>query len=221
MVQEQIQEALVDLAAEEAQQDGGGLKVLKDVTSELEGMIPAGEGRMQLMSSAGKISVWNRHSGRQSDILTDQLRFQLRKRFPSRHPLAGQRVYSLKPVDVPIGQELKCWLHPESDMRPWLDEIGLAGKSCLTATIPTDYAVRIHMRRKHPTAYDLIMDEKGKKERKEERELRQRQLDALERMAGKAKRDSHDCAVEGCNRFFDSAQGLNLHMTKEHKDAIN
>lgn len=217
MVQEQIQEALVDLAAEEAQQEGGGLKELRDVTSELEGMIPRGEGQMKLMSSAGKLSVWNRHSGRQSDILTDQLRFQLRKRFPRNHPMAGQRVYSLKPVDVATAPKLKCWLHPDHEKRAWLDSIGLAGKSCLAASIPTDYAIRVHMRRRHPAAYDLILDEERKEERRKDNDLRQQQLEALQKIAGGPKRESHDCSM--CDRFFDSAQGLNLHMAKEHRSA--
>jgi len=218
VVQEQIQEALVDLAAEEAQGEGGGLKVLKDVTSELEGMVPKGEGQMNLISSAGTLDVWNRHSGRHSHILTDQLRFQLRKRFPRNHPMAGQRVYSLKPVDVAVAPKLKCWLHPDHPKREWLNKIGLVGKTCLAASIPTEYAIRVHMRRRHPTAYDLILDEERKEEKRKDNELRQKELEALQKIAG-PKRETYECPH--CDRFFDTPQGLKLHITKEHKDAIN
>jgi len=220
-VQDQIQEALVDVAAEEAQQEGGTLKVLRDVTSELEGLIPKGEGTMKLMSSAGKLSVWNRHSGRQSNILTDQLRFQLRKRFPANHPMAGQRVYSLKPVEVPAGTKLKCWLHPEHEKRPWLDGIGLAGKTCLSDSIPTEYAARVHMRRKHTTAYDLIQDVQAREERRKDREVRQQQLEALQTMAkgqGGPAPEIYHCRIENCNRFFDSESGRNQHEYSHKKD---
>jgi len=213
MVQDQIQEALVDLAAEEAQEEGGGLKVLKDVTSELEGMIPRGEGQMNLMSTADKLSVWNRYSGRQSYILTDQLRFQLRKRFPTNHPLAGQRVYSLKPVDVPATPKLKCWLHPEHEKRSWLNEIGMAEKTCQADTIPTQYAVTRHMRKKHPAAYDLILHQQAEDEKKRERQLHQQQLEALQQIAGgnTQQHKTFDCRIEGCPRFFDNEPARNQH----------
>jgi len=48
---------------------------------------------------AAKASVWNRHTGRQRSIPTGALRFQLAKKFPKGHPLAGQRVYSLEPSE--------------------------------------------------------------------------------------------------------------------------
>jgi len=215
----QAEDILVDLAAEEAQAAGGGLKKLRDVTSELEGIVPAGEGQMQMMSTADKISVWNIHSGRRSDILSDQLRFQLRKRFPANHPLAGQRVYSLKPVEGPALAQLKCWLHPGHELRPWLDSIGLMGKTCMADKIPTDYAVRTHMRRKHSGVYDLIQDERSKEETRRQNDLQERQLAAMERLSGGATQEKrgYDCPVEGCERFFDSEQGLRLHMAKEHK----
>ena len=219
MVQDQIQEALVDLAVEEAKAGEGTLKELKDVTSELEGMVPKGEGTMKLMSSAGKIPVWNRHTGRQGEILTDQLRFQLSKRFPARHPMAGERVYSLKPVDKPAGLKLKCWLHPDHEKRPWLNSIGLTEKSCLTDGIPTEYAVTTHMRKRHPGAYALILDEKTRAEKRQALELQQQQLEALQRIGGGSSQKIFTCDVGDCTRFFDSPQGLKLHKTKEHKDA--
>jgi len=211
MVNQQIEEALLDLAAEEAREGGGTLKELRDVTSELEGMIPKGEGRMRLLSSADTLDVWNVHSGRQSKILTDQLRFQLSKKFPANHPLAGQRVYSLKPVEKPAGLKLKCWLHPGHELRPWLDGIGLAEKSCQADSIPTDYAVRVHMRKKHPGAHDMILHQRAEDEKKREKQIQQQQLEALERIAGGNTRKVFECRAEHCGRFFDSEPGRNQH----------
>lgn len=220
MVQEQAEQALIDLAVEEAKGGGGTLKELKDVTAELEGMLPTGEAKMSLMSTADKIRVWNRHTGRQGFILSDALRFQLGKRFPKNHPMAGERVYSLKPVEKPAGLKLKCWLHPKNEIRPWLDSIGLTEKTCQADTIPTEYAVKVHMMKRHGKAYSMIMDERGREERRKEMEIRQRQLEALERMSSQPASDQpkvFHCEHEGCSRFFDSKQGRKLHTAKEHK----
>lgn len=221
----QAEDVLVDLAAEEAQAAGGGLKKLKDVTKELEGIIPAGEGQMQMMSTADKIPLWNIHSGRRSDILSDQLRFQLRKRFPRNHPLAGQRVYSMKPIEAPTLPKLKCWLHPENEMRGWLDGIGLKGRTCMSDSIPTDYAVRVHVMRKHSTTYNIIVDERSKDASREENALQRAQLAAMERIGGgKAEGPKvHYCRTEGCERFFDLEANRNAHeykcpQKKTHKE---
>ncbi len=218
MVSKQAEDLLVDIAAEEAQAAGGGLKKLKDVATELEGMT-AGEGQMALLSTADKIPVWNVHSGRRSDILTDQLRFQMKKRFPKDHPLAGQRVYSLTEVEAPTLPKLKCWLHPEHELRKWLDGIGLKGKTCMADSIPTEYAVTTHMGRKHSTAYNLIVAEQSKEVTREQNELQRAQLAAMERIGGKTEGPKvHYCRIEGCERFFDSEPGRDLHEKKPHKE---
>ena len=225
MVSKQAEDVLIDIAAEEAQAAGGGLKALKDITKELEGMIPPGQGAMALLSTADKIPVWNVHSGRRSDILSDQLRFQLSKRFPRNHPLAGQRVYSMVEVEGPVLPKLKCWLHPEHEMRGWLDGIGLRGRTCMSDSIPTEYAVNVHMQRKHSTAYNLIVDERSKEVTREQNDLQRAQLAAMERLAGTAhvKEHSegpkvHHCRTEGCTRFFDTERGRDMHERKEHKE---
>lgn len=235
----QAEDILIDLAAEEAQEAGGGLKKLRDVTKELEGIVPEGEGQMHMMSTADKIPVWNIHSGRRSDILSDQLRFQLKKRFPANHPLAGQRVYSLKPVPMPTLPEKKCWLHPEHEMRGWLDSIGLKGKTCMADKIPTDYAVTTHMGRKHSGVYNLIVSEQGKEETRRQTDLQERQLAAMERIGNQAvgpiaEEIASDgvtleaptlyyCRTEGCERFFDKEPNRNAHeykcpLKKAHKE---
>lgn len=230
MVRETVEEAIIDTAAEEALQ-GGGIKKLKDVTEELEGMLPRGEGRMELLSSADKIPMWNIHTGRMSYALTDQLRFQLRKKFPGHHPRAGQRVFSLKPVEVPVGPQLKCWLHPEHEKRGWLDSIGLVGRSCSKDKLPTEYAVRVHMRKRHSTAWDVIVDAEAKEERRRNLEIQQRQMEAMERLASGRQEVSqveptkppngptvYSCRAEGCSRFFDTERGRDFHERKEHKE---
>lgn len=55
-------------------------------------------------TSTAKTPIWNRHTGHQRFIPTGALRFQLGKKFPAKHPLAGQRVYSLEPVPNPPGR---------------------------------------------------------------------------------------------------------------------
>lgn len=219
----QAEDILVDIAAEEAQAAGGGLKKLKEIATDFEGMT-AGEGQMTLLSTADKIPVWNIHTGRRSDILRDQLKFQMKKRFPPNHPLAGQRCYSLQPVEAPALAELKCLLHPDHKLRSWLDGIGLKGRTCMTDKIPTEYAVKVHMQRKHTTAHTIIMEERGKEEAHEAADLQRAQLKAMERLA--SGNDSqhevgptlHYCRIEGCERFFDKEAGRDLHEKKAHKE---
>ncbi len=220
-IQEQvIEEALIDVAAKEAQERGGTLKVLEDITKELEGLKP-GEAQMQVLSTDEPLEMWNRHTGRMSKILPAQLRFQLGKKFPAHHPLAGQRVYSLKPVDTPEVAGLKCWLNPDHEMRPWLNTLGLAEKTCQRGKLPTDYAVAVHMQRKHTMAYNIILDERRKKREKKQTDLQQQQLEALQRISSTQESTQVEgafyCQVEGCARFFDSEMGREKHE-RSHKE---
>lgn len=221
-----VQDALVEVAAEETLEGGGDLKTLKDITGELEGIIPAGGGAMSIMSTADKVPAWNTYSGRMSWLLTDQIKFQIKKRHPKGHPMVGQRVFTgVAPAVVESTNKVHCWLHKDSPMREWLDGIGLEGQVCEHVPMPTELAARRHTMRKHTASFDIIQDERNRQEMKEDREIRTQQLEALKVMAERVGVDAPDsfssivspCDAEGCTRFFDNSDDLAKHTKKDHK----
>lgn len=216
-----VQDALTEVAAEETLEGGGGLDRLKDITKELEGIIPSGGGAMGITSTAEKVPVWNTYSGRMSWILTDQIKFQIKKRHPEGHPMAGQRVFTgTAPPTAPNTNKSYCWLHKLSPMRVWLDGIGLEGQVCEHVPMPTELAARRHTMRKHTASFEIIQDERNRQEMKEDREIRTQQLDALKVMAERVGVNSPDvspCEAEGCARFFDNSDDLAKHTKKDHK----
>ncbi len=216
-----VQDAMVEVAAEEALEGGGGLGELKDITKELEGIIPAGGGVMGITSTAGKVPAWNTYSGRMSWILTDQIKFQIKKRHPKGHPMAGQRVFTgVAPPVAENTNKVHCWLHKDSPMREWLDGIGLEGQVCEHVPMPTELAARRHTMRKHTASFEIIQDERDRQAMREDREIRTEQLEALKVMAKRVGVNSPDvspCEAEDCTRFFDNPEDLAKHVKKDHR----
>lgn len=214
-----VQDALVEAAAEETLAGGGNLKTLKDITSELEGIIPSGGGAMSVMSTAEKVPMWNTYSGRMSWVLTDQIKFQIKKRHPAGHPMVGQRVFTgTAPAVVENLNTAHCWLHKDSPMRKWLDGIGLEGQTCSHVAMPTELAARRHTSRKHTAAFEIIQDERDRQAMREQNEMQKANLVALEAISrNTGTSDISPCEVEGCVRFFDNSDDLAKHTKKDHK----
>lgn len=217
-----VQDALIEVAAEETLDSGGSLKELKDITKELENIMPSGGGSaMGITSTAEKVPVWNTFSGRMSWILTDQIKFQIKKRHPEGHPMAGQRVFTgTAPPVVESDNKVHCWLHKDSPMREWLDGIGLEGQVCLHVPLPTELAARTHTERKHTPSFRIIQDERFRQEQREDRAIQKANLEALQTISkriGVSAPDVSLCEVEGCVRFFDNSDDLTKHTKKDHK----
>ena len=137
------------------------------------------EGQLIRSSTAGRIAVWNRETGVQSLINSDQIKAVGQTRFPSGHPMARERVYTTTPMEpVAKGTHL-CRLHPDHPDRARLDAMGLRGRVCRKQGIPSEFDADMHLRLKHKNAFQIIKEDEVRQEREE---YRQMQRDTQEMM---------------------------------------
>lgn len=85
---------------------------------------------------------------------------------------------SKMPVKVKEGA-IPCMLHEKSPDREWLDSIGLEGLTCPAGSIPSRYQLNLHMRRKHPTAWLTIEEERTRRREDEDRARQERLLEMM------------------------------------------
>lgn len=211
------EDAAIEAAVEQLQM--GGVQQVVQFTEDVKTAV--GDGNMTLDSTAGKVRIYHRETGVPSDVLTDQLKAHLKKRFPKGHHMAGQLVFSLQPtVEAPYGEVL-CMLHPEHPDRAYFDSIGLRGKFCHSAHIMSEFDLEGHMRHRHSKEWGIIERAAQQAHDDEGRQLLRQQTELLARMSGQQSPGNMPkvfrCQVPGCNRFFDSVQGRKLHETTGHK----
>jgi len=215
VTQRVAEDAAIEAAVE--QLEAGGTSQVINFTDDMKGVI---DGVVTLESTTGKTRVYDRETGVASDILNSRLKDTLKRRYPRDHPMAGRTVFLLTPlVEAPLGNVL-CLLHPEHPQRAYLDSIGLRNKFCYSAHIASEYDLDGHMRHRHSKEWAIM--ERAKREAKDDegRQLLRQQTELLSRMSGQPKDAPvvYPCYEPGCTRFFDSAQGLRMHQTKEHKN---
>lgn len=144
----------------------------------------------------------------------------------------GTRAFTTKPVNPAWKYEydplikgprlvpemgFKCYLHPESEHRQMCDELGLNSQECNKANLPTVFQQQAHMRSRHREEWKTI-------EMHETRAREDRNFNAMMALAGNRTEAStgslnaYVCDMPGCSRFFDTAQGLTLHKSRDHKE---
>ena len=174
------EDAAIDAAVDQLQL--GGVKQAIQYTEDVKSII--GEAGLTLDSSAGKVRLYNRETGVSSDVLTDQLKMHLKKRFPANHPMAHQLVYSIHPTVEPFKGDVICMLHPKHPDRAYLDSIGLRGKFCYSAHIASEFDLDGHMRHRHSKEWAIIERARSLEREDEGRELLRQQTQLLARMGG-------------------------------------
>jgi len=65
-----------------------------------------------------------------------------------------------KPAHLPEYRRgsVKCFMHRESEERPILDRLGMAGKLCIAGQLANIYAKRIHERKSHKREREMFQD---------------------------------------------------------------
>ncbi len=119
------------------------------------------------MENAGLAFIYNAKTGdrsispRNSEILREVL---------SRTNEDGERIFTLSnPGIAQFRGTIKCLLHPENVNRKHYDEVGLP--ACKKENIPSPYQLELHMRSRHPTAWQTIERERLAAEATEQREF--------------------------------------------------
>jgi hypothetical protein len=130
------------------------------------------------MDADEKTSVWSMEDGTESRPLTHKLSEVLRKRNPNGSPKFWMPGMPGNPPEQKRGV-LLCQLHQDHDDREWLDSIGLTGRYCKKATLMSEFDVETHMLNRHRQETALIQTALDRRQREEERELQQLQLQAL------------------------------------------
>jgi hypothetical protein len=172
-------------------------------------------------SAPTKVTVYSMQDGVSSEILVTMLRKQMQKKLAN-----GNKAFTLRKSEAPVvvNAGLKCYLHAESDMREEAIKAGLGGLVCTKSNLPSAFEQERHMQTTHTNAWKTLERAREQRRENEGRELLQAQTAAMQAMAGQRpaltsapptdERKVYSCL--DCARFFDSAQGLNLHRTKEH-----
>lgn len=149
-----------------------GMKGLKEVISEGGKEFPVdeivdGRPKIKWISSAGYVYVWDTRNGERSTINRNMLPAQLKKLRPD-----GSRFFTTIDPKIPIKSgNLKCMLHLKDPNRVLYDGLGLP--TCRKENITSPYQVKRHMQKRHPQEWAAIQEEITRKEKEEERQLRE------------------------------------------------
>ena len=143
----------------------------------------AGEGGVGMVlksyQDSGNVAIYDIVTGEMSLTSANMLPAQLRKLNGE-----GKRMFTHRaPANPPAKGDLKCPLHPDhpDGRRAEYTKIGLP--VCSKASLPNPYQVELHMKHRHPTAYETLDRLQKEKERAEEREWQRQIADAAVRGA--------------------------------------
>lgn len=173
----------------------------------------------------GKATVYSMRSGRPAQVPLHLLQRTLEKQ--DRDGTFLFTAFKDKAPEFKRGQ-VKCFLHPESDERSLLDEIGLAAVTC-PGKLASTYSKRLHAEHRHSSEWALYQEVRKQHEDQDNRDRQDRQLEATLAIARGAAGNAlaaapiaapvvaFTCDTEGCTRFFDSDQGLKVHVGRDHK----
>jgi len=149
------------MAAETAPEPGTQDKVIQKGDDESPRMT------IKWLSSAGYVWVWDNRTGECSKINRNMLETQLKKRRPD-----GSRIFTTRDPGIPVKRgNLKCMLHAKDPSREYYDLLGLP--VCRKENITSPYQVRRHMEKRHPQEWATIKEEITRKEKEDERKLRE------------------------------------------------
>lgn len=127
------------------------------------GSSEAGAVKLNTLTSAGWVKVWDTKSGEESICNRNMLLDLLKKKRPD-----GTKVFTTeKPNFEPFRGTLKCWLHADDPNRKHYDELGLA--VCRKSNLTSKYQVERHMAKRHPAEFATIKEEKTRLEKEEDR----------------------------------------------------
>ncbi len=106
----------------------------------------------------------------------------MEKRLPS-----GGFMFTTDPTKAPAYRRgtIKCFLHPESNERPVLREIGISN-ICDAETLGSPYSKRIHAEHRHKQEWAIYQEWLTEQEKEGDKGRQQGQIDAMLALAGKA-----------------------------------
>ena len=192
-VQAEIDKQLVEAQVTELRQSQGGISFPDKLgDSALEGGDAAGS-MVQASDPASrdKVTIYSTESGLPSSVLVNMLAKKLTQKLPD-----GRKAWSITPTKEYFVGSMKCLLHLEHPRRGEWDAIGLGGKECPKANIPSDFELRQHMLHRHRQEWAVMEEAKAAAEREEERAFRRMQMEAWQAMQPRRGRPPKDDGLE-------------------------
>ena len=125
------------------------------------------------LRSAGHVQVYHTETGDCSLVNRNFLAIQLMKKLAN-----GQRAFSLTPpaTPPPVGK-LLCMLHSDAPNRKEYSTYGF--RSCPKCNLMTEADVEQHMRARHKREWAIIIRDRDKRERDEDRAIQRETLQSL------------------------------------------
>lgn len=114
----------------------------------------------KVLQSAGYVIVYSTETGEPSLCNRNMLPAQLRKR----NDKGAVAFTTRKPNVAPHRGTIRCLLHADR-REPMHDEMGLP--TCPKANLTSDFQVRMHMQRRHKSAWDALEEIRLRNEREE------------------------------------------------------
>lgn len=147
-----------------------------------------------------KVTLYAVETGQPYQISRKFLSAALEKRLPD-----GGFAFTNKQEEAPSYKpgEVKCFLHADSPEREVLDEIGLAGRHCPAAHLRSAYSKKIHAEHRHKQEWRTYQDYQADEEKKQDREARDKQLDATLALAGRAAANPGAPACNNCGQAIE------------------
>lgn len=239
-VEEQIAQAMVDDLKDRAK--AHGVKVFQDVAprsrdlgdQDLSGATVGGFG--VTATTDERCIIFNTLDGEPRVIPVIYLAKTLRKRrngqpaFVAADPETG---LPMSPVPEYVPGTMKCFLHPDHPGRDELRAMGIGSdlvcgdnETKPAGGFKTAFDLRQHEEKRHPRSWAIRKDWQERQDKLDDRNEQRRLADAMlaavgasgKRATTDGPRPIHFCEAEECERFFDSGQGLAIHMTKEHRN---
>lgn len=183
--------------------------------------------------------IWNTETGERVLLPVNMLRKTLVKRRAGKVAFIAEAADDdgnpdgQRPAGVPVWVMggVMCYLHPDHPDRKKFDAMGLSGRFCgdVTMGIPpaahlaSEYDRDQHMAHRHRREWGVIKNALEEEGKREDREIQRESIQAMMALA-KQRQGVSDapaifyCDAEGCSRFFDSAQGKAMHMSRDHKE---
>ena len=183
-----IQDAEIAVTVEELRRQlsrGGDGTFRHDVSDELlsqVGGVP-GELKAEVTSTAVMFTLWNRETGEPSQISFDALQAHLLVRFDRDHPMAGELVWTSKPMEPMVGGTLLCPLHKDHSDHALMVQIGGGAKACTRDRLRTVLDVDRHVKHRHPDLFDRLERKRQDDKDAENRVFMREQTEALRTMA--------------------------------------
>lgn len=120
-----------------------------------------------------KVVLYHAETGEPREILVNMLRKTLQKKLPN-----GRPAFSTTPVKEYQLGNVKCFLHPESELRPLMDQLGI-DTVCMSAHYKNRVEMEARAKNSHRREWQVYQEWKVEQEKEEDRAFQRAMLQQM------------------------------------------